>query len=103
VALPSVWEAFGIVALEAMAVGRPVVVTSGSGFEEFVRAGRDGLVVPPLHAEALAEALRTLLDDATLRRRLSSSAASRAEEFTATAIVPRYVEYFERIEASRPR
>jgi glycosyltransferase involved in cell wall biosynthesis len=100
VALPSVWEAFGIVALEAMAVGRPVVVTSDSGFEEFVRAGRDGLIVPPRDAEALAEALRRLLDDAALRQRLGSSAASRAEQFTATAIAPRYVDHFRSIASS---
>jgi glycogen synthase len=103
VALPSVWEAFGIVALEAMAVGRPVVGTSHSGFEEFVRAGRDGLVVPPRDAEALAEALAALLDDPALRRRLGSSAASRAREFTATAIAPRYVDHFQSIASATRR
>jgi glycogen(starch) synthase len=97
VALPSVWEAFGIVALEAMALGRPVVVTSGSGFEEFVRADRDGLLVPPRDVAALAAALGRLLDDPALRERLGSSGAARAEQFTADDMAPRYVEHFERV------
>lgn len=96
-AAPSVWEAFGIIALEAMAVARPVVVTSGSGFEEFVRADIDGLVVPPRDARALAEALRRLLGDDALRERMGAAAGARAREFSAAAMAPRYFEHFERV------
>ena len=47
VALPSLWEAFGLVALEGMALGKPCVLTSGSGFEDFFRDGVHGLMLPP--------------------------------------------------------
>jgi glycosyltransferase involved in cell wall biosynthesis len=100
VALPSVWEAFGIVALEAMALGRAVVATSGSGFEEFIRPDRDGVLVPPRDAPALAEALVRLLDDSVLRERIERTAVARAEEFEADVIAPRYVDHFERVRST---
>ena len=94
---PSLWEAFGIVALEAMAVGTPVVVTSGSGYDEFVRAGTDGLAVPPRDARALAAALKRLLGDPDERKRLAASARERSDEFSAAKLAPRYIEHFERV------
>jgi glycosyltransferase involved in cell wall biosynthesis len=97
VALPSLWEAFGIAALEAMALGRPTVVTAAGGYPEFVRPDRDGLLVAPADPSALAEALTALLGDASLRERLGASAAARAEEFAAPVIADRYVACFEDI------
>jgi glycogen synthase len=82
VALPSLWEAFGLAALEAMALGRPVVVTAGSGYEEFVTDGEDALTVPPGDAGELQRALGTLLEDGSLRRQLGAAGARTAERYT---------------------
>jgi glycosyltransferase involved in cell wall biosynthesis len=58
--LPSESESFGVVCIEALACGRPVVATRSGGPEEIVTE-RDGVLVPPRDADALAEGLRTVL------------------------------------------
>lgn len=78
--LPSVnrTEAFGIVLLEAMASGMPVVTTAiGSGMEDIVRDGIDGRVVAPRSPDALCAAIRSILEDEAIYRRMSRSALER--------------------------
>ena len=69
-----------VVLLEAMASGVPVVSTSVVGIPELIRSGREGLIVPPNDARALAHALTQLLADATSRERLARAARARIEE-----------------------
>jgi glycosyltransferase involved in cell wall biosynthesis len=73
--LSSAWENLPHAAVEALAVGTPVVATAVGGVPEVVRDGVNGLLVPPNDPEALAEAMRALLDD-DLRARLASAARS---------------------------
>lgn len=61
--VPSRAEPFGTVAAEGLAAGVPVVVSDVQGLVEIITDGEDGLVVPPDHPDALASALRTLVDD----------------------------------------
>lgn len=61
-------ETFGMALAEASACARPVVATRFGGFPEVVREGETGLLVPPRDPQALAAALRTLLDDPERRR-----------------------------------
>lgn len=63
-------EPFGRVILEAMALGRPVVATRAGGPMEVIDSGRDGLLVPPGDAAAMAEAVGLLLGDENLREKL---------------------------------
>lgn len=72
-------EGIPISVLEAMAVGRPVVVTSSSGIPEAVRDGQEGFVVPPGDVAALADALARLVADAGLRRDMGARAKARIE------------------------
>jgi phosphatidylinositol alpha-mannosyltransferase len=74
-------ESFGIVLLEAMATGRPVVCSDIPGYREVLQAGRQGLLVPPGDEPALAAALLRLLADPALRARLGAAGRQRAAGF----------------------
>jgi glycosyltransferase involved in cell wall biosynthesis len=84
---PALGEGFGLAALEAMAVGRPVVATRVASLPEVVADGETGLLVPPGDPAALAEALFRLAADAELRARLGAAAARRAERFSLNVMV----------------
>lgn len=78
-AVPSVWEEpFGLVAVEALAAGRPVVASRTGGLARIVADGETGLLVPPGDAGALADALARLLDDPALRARLGAAGRAHA-------------------------
>jgi glycogen synthase len=74
-AVPSRYEPFGLVAMEAMADRLPVVASAVGGLAEIVRHEHTGLLVPPRDQEALADALLRVLRDARLHRQLAESAA----------------------------
>jgi glycogen(starch) synthase len=97
VVLPSRWEAFGYVATEALALGRPVVTTSGSGLAEIVEHGRSGWLVPPGDSEVLERTLRERLGDPDGLRRAGREARLRAESFRAETIAGRLAALFERV------
>lgn len=85
--LPSWREAFGRIAIEAMALAVPVVATEVGGPAEIVRDGIDGLLLPPRQPDRWARALAPLLDDPVRRAEMSAGARVRAAEFG----VPRHV------------
>jgi glycosyltransferase involved in cell wall biosynthesis len=82
-------ETFGIVALEAMLMGRPVIASRIGGLPDLVVNGATGLLVPPGDAMALRQAIQRLLADAALRERLGRAGRARARLFTASAVLPR--------------
>lgn len=75
-------ESFGIVLVEAMAAGLPVVASDIPGYREVVRRDEDGLLVPPRDPAALAAAVGRLLDDRGLAGRLAAAGAARAARFS---------------------
>ncbi|MBS3900571.1 MAG: DUF1957 domain-containing protein [Dethiobacter sp.] len=77
--LPSLYEPFGIVALEAMAAAAPLIVSDVGGLGEVVRHGSDGLKFPPGNHLALSAAINTLLADPLLRERLGRQGKERAD------------------------
>lgn len=72
--MPSHSETYGLVLIEAMAMGKSVVATNAGGVPEIVRDGHNGILVPPRDEHALAGALLRLLNDSSLRQRLSRNA-----------------------------
>ncbi|MGI8730623.1 MAG: glycosyltransferase family 4 protein [Solirubrobacteraceae bacterium] len=100
---PSIWpEPFGIVVAEALTAGRPVVASAIGGIPEIVRDGRDGLLVTPANAGALAAALERIAGDASLRERLAAGAAERARQYAPEAVTHRFEEAYARVLRGRP-
>lgn len=98
--LPSETEAFGLVALEAMSCGVPVVATDVGGIPEVVTDGVNGRLVPVGDVRALAEAGLDLLQDSGRWHEASTAARAAAERFGADEVVARYEAYYERVLSS---
>lgn len=80
---PSTWiEPCGIVAIEAMACGRPVVVPDRGGLADIVRNGLDGVTFKAMNEESLGQAIESLLDSESLRRSYAEKGIERAKEFS---------------------
>ncbi len=92
IAIPSRWEGFGLVAVEAMASGVPVVASRVDGLEEVV--GSAGLLVPPEDPASLARALGLLAADADLRAELARRGLARAADFDVRATVAAYEDLY---------
>lgn len=75
-------ESFGIILLEAMASGKPVVASDIEGYANVISHQVDGLLVPPNNREALAEALLSLLTDESLRHKMGVKGRIKAEQYS---------------------
>jgi glycosyltransferase involved in cell wall biosynthesis len=96
-AMSSLYEGLSIALVEAMALGKAVVVTRVGGLPEVVEDGKDGILVPPADPQALASRIIELLADADLRRRLGLAARRRAAAFDVRASVRRAEEAYEEL------
>lgn len=91
--LPTRADVSSIVALEAMATGRPVISTRMGGIPDIVREGETGFLVDPDDGAALTQAMETLLADPALRRRMGAAGRAVVErDFSAAVSVPRILE-----------
>lgn len=88
VVVPSRFEGFGLTAVEAMALSRPVVASSVGGLPEIIEDNLSGMLVPPQNPKYLAQVLELLMADDILRFRLGARGRQRVEEkFTRSAVV----------------
>lgn len=95
-------ESFGIVLLEAMASGKPIVASDIPGYRWVVNQGKEGVLVPPKDEPGLAAALVRLLSDSDLRAQMGRAGKERAELFSWDKVAQQVLEYYERVLESRP-
>jgi phosphatidyl-myo-inositol alpha-mannosyltransferase len=87
-------ESFGIVLLESMAAGTPIVASDIHGYKGVVRRGREGLLVPPRDPKGLADAIGRLVDDPALRVQIGAAGQRRAEDFSWPRVTAKVEAYY---------
>lgn len=97
VVLPSISEAFGLVVLEAMTHGKPVVVTRIAGLSELIIDHHNGVLVEPRNPEKLADAVIELLSDRILADTLSKNGREFVKRYSWRPIVLRLLDIYQRI------
>lgn len=98
--VPSHYESFGMVALEAMACGTPVIASKVGGLAFTVQDGQTGFLVPDRDPELLAAKIRSLLDDDDLRRRLGRQAEQWADRFGWPAIADQILGVYSQVQST---
>ncbi|MBI1878055.1 MAG: glycosyltransferase family 4 protein [Chloroflexi bacterium] len=92
---PSIgFESFGIVLLEAMAAGLPIVASDIAGYRSLLTHGQEGLLAPPGQTDALAAALRQLLDQPQQRREIGRRGRLKANQYSWDTIVDKILDVY---------
>ena len=92
--MPSHYESFGMVALEAMACGTPVIASEVGGLAYLVRDGETGFTIPAEEPETLCEKLSWLLNDPELHQKMSGQAAEYAQDYAWDKIATQIVDVY---------
>ncbi|MEE8413777.1 MAG: glycosyltransferase family 4 protein [Dehalococcoidales bacterium] len=87
-------ESFGIILVEAMTMGTPVVASNIAGFASVVTHGKEGLLVPPKNSNELAQALFSLLKDKSLRQQMGKRGKVTAEQYRWETIAQKVQDYY---------
>jgi N-acetyl-alpha-D-glucosaminyl L-malate synthase BshA len=95
--LPSASESFGLVALEAMSCGVPVVATDVGGVPEVIPHSEAGFLTAVGAVDEMAEHGVSILKDKETWRRMSEAARRAAERFSTERVVPMYEDYYQRV------
>ena len=90
-------ESFGIVLLEAMALGKPIVATDIDGYASVVTHGDEGLLMPPKDSRELARALILVMRDETLRQQMGARGVIKARKYSWEQIAQKVFEYYVRV------
>jgi len=99
-ALPSYYESFPNVLLEAMACGIPVVATKVCDIPKIVKNGENGFTVPPQNPYALAQAILILLEDENLRKKMGRASRERVKAlYSLDALVEKMLDYYNFLKA----
>jgi len=96
-------ESFGIVLLEAMAIGKPIVAAKIDGYASVVTHSEDGFLVPPKDSRGLAQALISVMSDETLRQQMGDRGRLKAGEYSWEHVAQRVFDYYVRVLNEFPR
>ncbi|MGH2448252.1 MAG: glycosyltransferase family 4 protein [Chloroflexota bacterium] len=91
-------ESFGIVLLEAMAAGLPIVASSIEGYREVINDGVDGMLVPPRDEASVASAICELLQNRQLASEMGERALHRAAQYSWTHIAEQVIDFYVKVE-----
>ncbi len=91
------YESFGMVLVEAMAAGKPVVASAIPGYTEVVKSGAEGLLVPPGDSQALARAIIHLLNNPQLREWMGGMGRRKAARYSWRQIASEVLEYYQEV------
>jgi phosphatidylinositol alpha-mannosyltransferase len=95
------WESFGMVLMEAMATGRPIVATDIPGYAGLISHGVEGLLVKPQDEKALASALTSLLHDKSMRERMGEKGKLKSKDYSWEVVARKVMEYYQMLLQSR--
>jgi phosphatidylinositol alpha-mannosyltransferase len=96
-------ESFGIVLLEAMAAGKPIVASRIGGYSFLLKDGHQGLLVPPKDGLALADALSVLVRNSGLRRGMGERGFQYVQQYSWTRVAQRVMQYYVEVIRLRDR
>jgi len=96
-------ESFGIILLEAMAVGRPIVATAIEGYSSVVSHGEDGWLVPPKNSKELAKGLLKVMGDKKLMEQMAANGEVKAEKYSWEHVAQRVFDYYLTVLNESPR
>jgi len=96
------WESFGIILLEAMAVGKPVIASNIPGYASVLTHGVEGLLVPPKDEEKLTQALTLLLTDESLRQQMGAKGILKAGEYDWEHVAQEVIDHYIRARDAFP-
>ena len=94
VIMPSHYESFGMVALEAMACGTPVIATQVGGLQHLVQNGKTGFTIPKDNVDVLEESLTQLICKEGMRAEMSQNSVVYARSYAWDVITPRVIDLY---------
>ncbi|MEQ9406258.1 MAG: glycosyltransferase family 4 protein [Fuerstiella sp.] len=101
--LPSLQQGFGVIMLEAMALGRPAIASGVGGILSIIEDGKNGLIVPPSDSRALADRILELLNDPEKARRIAIAGQNLVEDrFTAERMVQENLMLYHEVVQAEP-
>jgi len=95
------WESFGVVLLEAMATGKPIVASDIPGYAGIISHGVEGLLVKPRDEKVLASAILSLLRDKAMRDRMGEKGKLKAKDYSWDVVALKVMSYYQKLLQNR--